>query len=113
MTPIEVMTLGQYIRIHPGELAGKEILVAQAPWEILILCTDKSYVKMVPAIDRADPTLNSRNLTMLDLQVLKQTDGATYRQYVMEREEALEVRSAANGERALKEAINRPSASTE
>lgn len=90
-TRTEVLTLGAYEKIVPGELVGKRITKAKEFYDdYLFICDDGSYVKLTAAYEQDEIYMEHADLTMADLRVLDLIDVATWATYQDEQAEARE-----------------------
>lgn len=104
--PIEVMTLGPYLKIEPEELKGKAITIVRSlSWEFLIICEDKTYVKLSPVTQYNETTFDNDDLTMQDLRSLNQISEEVFEKCDAQRIQVREAARIKEGGRKLKHVL--------
>ena len=88
-TPTEVMILGEYLKIRSEDLQGKKILaIKDTSSTCLIICEDKTYIKLEVESDRDDELyMSNRDITLGDLHNLGLVDDTIYEEYKGRREQ--------------------------
>lgn len=104
---VEEVVLKQYRQIQLHELIGKNITHHKECWPgFLLVCDDKSYVKLEPTDDDGCLELESEKLTFQDLCTLKLLDEETIQEFDDQRTELLSLKAKNSAEGRLQGAIS-------
>jgi hypothetical protein len=109
MVPTAVLTLGQYQKIKPEELAGTRIAhIRYTPWEWLTITDGNKYAKQAAVIDLdGSASFEDDDLTMTDLNMLGLVSEEKIAAFQVEMKTAQEQKVRRDGTAQLKAAVDK------